>query len=276
MTGSIEPVRERITRARQHFENLKALCDRFVIDDPNGPPGGLSFEQDNDAGRFTMRVLIPTDFPTELGYLAAETLFHVRAALDNLAWQLVLANGGTPGSHTEFPIFRDKDEFKKRAPRKMRGMSPTARAAIQRFQPFIEWPEHPGHTTLWKLHELNLIDKHRLPHITCLWLARVKGSAHIGDVDGRVTFARKRGCLEDKATLIELRWNPIKIRRRTDTNVQVQFQLSLDVAITNPGQIDFLTDRGEPAESVPLRHLFDIALDYLETTLLPAFAGEFG
>lgn len=272
MGGSLAPVRERLAWARERFQQLETACDEFVYEDPNGSAAGFIVEIDTEAGSWMLRYQMPGQLPSRLAWLVGEILYHLRGSLDNLAWQLVLANDGTPGTHTEFPVFKDEEEFQRRARRKMRGMSKTATTAIESLQPFKTWPEHPDHTTLWKIHDLNAIDKHRLPHLACLWLAWVKGNAVVG-AGGKVEFTRERGCLEDGAKVLHLSWDPALTDQ--DTEMQVNFEVSLDIAIHNPGQVEFMAGWNEPEVSVPVRHLFKVAFDYLETTVLPSFSVEF-
>ena len=47
------------------------------------------------------------DAPIEWSIILGEILYNLRSALDHLVWQLVLANGQTPGRHNEFPIAVD-------------------------------------------------------------------------------------------------------------------------------------------------------------------------
>lgn len=272
MAGSLFPVRDRLAWARERFKEFETACDSFVTDQPDDTGPGFLVEFDGPKGWWSLRATVPDPLPPRLTWLVGEVLYHLRASLDNLAWQLVLANGGTPGKHTEFPAFKDKTPFEDGSGRMMRGMSTTAKAAIKGLQPFEAWPEHPDHATLWKVHDLNNIDKHRLPYLTCLWLAWIKGKGVVG-ANGRVAYTRKRGCLENGAEVLRLEWDAAATT--PETNMNVNFQASLDVALHNPGQVEFMSGRNEPEGSVPVRHLFKVSFDYMETTVLPAFEGEF-
>jgi len=258
---------------RQDFAELKAACDRFVRDDPNSA-AGVRIKQDADAGVLTVTAIIPEDFPLEMGGLVGRILYALRSSLDNLAWQLVLANGGTPGKHTEFPIFEDEPEFKRRAPRVMRGMSTSAKTAIQDLQPFNAWPEHPDHATLWKIHGLNNIDKHRLPYITCLYLSRSKGELRSeADIGGTLDYVRRKGTVKNGAPLVRIRYDPDRARA-LDAEMEMQLDLAFDVAIQST-EVTFLKASGEPSEAIPVHGVFETAFNYVDTTVLPAFTAEF-
>ena len=58
---------------------------------------------------FYVTQLTPID--PELSAIAGEVFHNLRAALDNLAWNLVLSNGGSPGRHTGFPVFDTFAEY---------------------------------------------------------------------------------------------------------------------------------------------------------------------
>lgn len=271
--ASLDGVRMKLDLGRQDFAQLKAACDRFIRDDPNSA-AGVRIEQDADAGVFTTTAVIPEDFPLEMGGLVGRILYALRSSLDNLAWQLVLANGGTPGKHTEFPVFEDEPEFKRRARRMMRGMSASAKTAIQELQPFNAWPEHPDHATLWKIHDLNNIDKHRLPYITCLYLSRSKGELRSeADIGGVLDYVRRKGPVENGAVLVRLRYDPARART-LNAKMEMQLEVAFDVAIQST-EVTFLKPNGEPSEAIPVHGVFETAFDYIDTTVLPAFAAEF-
>lgn len=236
----------------------------------------MKMKVDHDAGEFIAMAHVPKDFPIELGGMAGRILYGIRSSLDNLAWQLVLVGGGTPGKHTEFPVFEDETKFNGRAPRMMDGMSDTAKAAIERLQPFNEWPEHPEHATLWKIHDLNNIDKHRLPYITGLVLARVRGGfRHVGASGAELVYLAEQGApIEDGAVLAHVRWDPAQMKALGDAKVDVDLEMAVDPAIQS-SEAEFITPEGKPGVAMPFRVLFDIAFDYLDATLLPAFSGEF-
>jgi hypothetical protein len=44
-----------------------------------------------------------------------EILLVPPIGLDHLAWQLVFTSGGTTTNRTEFPVFKDEEEFKRKA-----------------------------------------------------------------------------------------------------------------------------------------------------------------
>jgi hypothetical protein len=82
--------------------------------------------------------------------------------LDHLAWQLVGAGGGTPNKDTYFPVImpspKATQQYASALGRgEIKRMRPGAEDALRAVQPFIS-----GDATLGILHELDIVDKHRL------------------------------------------------------------------------------------------------------------------
>lgn len=95
--------------------------------------------------------------PMRLFTLVGECLHNLRSALDHLAWQLVLENGGQPTLKTTYPVLRRTPK----APLAVAGgVSDAAIAVIEESQPYqwaSEWQHHP----LYMLHDLARKDRHR-------------------------------------------------------------------------------------------------------------------
>ena len=89
--------------------------------------------------------------------IAGDVVQNLRTALDHLANQLVWAGSGDPPSRrVEFPIAKDSGTYEREKARKVEGMCPKAIKAIDALKPYKD-----GNDLLWKIHELNNIDKHR-------------------------------------------------------------------------------------------------------------------
>jgi hypothetical protein len=94
-----------------------------------------------------------------VGLLVGDCTHNLRSAADSIAQQLVCANGGTPDSGTEFPVFWDADKYKTGAARKIKGMSDEAMTVIERMQPYRR-PDPTQHP-LYIVHHLDIRDKHK-------------------------------------------------------------------------------------------------------------------
>jgi hypothetical protein len=89
--------------------------------------------------------------------MAGDVVQNLRSALDHLANQLVWVGSGDPPSRrVKFPIAKDADTYEREKAGKVKGMCPKAVKAIDALKPYKD-----GNDALWKIHELNNIDKHR-------------------------------------------------------------------------------------------------------------------
>jgi hypothetical protein len=104
----------------------------------------------------------------EWSVVIGELLYDLRSALDHLAWQLVLLDGGTPGEQTQFPVL--ESPFNKKGQLVAVQLKPPVEdpkilAALDKAQPYKGPEGEPARfdiNPLWQLHRLNIIDKHRL------------------------------------------------------------------------------------------------------------------
>ncbi|WP_142159845.1 hypothetical protein [Cellulomonas sp. SLBN-39] len=93
-----------------------------------------------------------------------DSLHHMRTALDHVVWQLVTDNGGVQ-SRQAFPVLRtapvtSKERASWRA--SIDGVTTAVRDVIERFQPYNQAvPETFENSTLWVLHQLDIVSKHR-------------------------------------------------------------------------------------------------------------------
>ena len=88
-----------------------------------------------------------------------EVGYNLRSGLDHLVWQLVLANGQTPGTWTEFPTFWEESSYRKAAERKLRGLTHGQLQTVAGLQPFRDVNGIGPHLRM--LHAICNIDKHR-------------------------------------------------------------------------------------------------------------------
>lgn len=151
--------------AHDHICDLNNALDIFF--DSN--PYRIRHEQDSETLAYIYYFIGSNPFPLEIVGHVGDALHNLRSALDHLAWQLVLANGKTPGTGTGFPIYdpamKEPESF---FARKVQGMGPEAIKAIEDLKPY-----KGGNDMLWLLHELDRLDKHR--EIIGI------GTAHVGD-----------------------------------------------------------------------------------------------
>jgi hypothetical protein len=272
VSHALDGVRAKLDRAREHIEVLEREFGEFMNPDM-GASWEIRIKRDSDRGE--CKVTWHQDAPPPLRWsvLFGEFLYDLRSALDHLARCLVVANGETPTTSTEFPVFWREKDFNRRASPKTKGMSAQAKTLIEASQPYRDWPEHPKSTTLWTLHDFCNTDKHRLLHLADPWLFSMRITFLIpGSIDQsfiRATQKPRRMRLEDGAVIAAFEWDPAAMRALGEANVKMEFKASFDVALAE-GQ--WATERAnQPTEGMAVRHLMQQCLDYVETTLLPKF-----
>jgi hypothetical protein len=152
-------VRVKIERAKKHLLEFDALAESF---------NGLTHQivvsnQDFSGGPFQMSGGVPDirEYPVAsfpLVAVAGDIVQNLRSALDHLAYQLaeVGTPSTTPSEWVAFPIVRDPKDYEAAKARKVQGMRPEAVKAIDDLKPY-----KGGNDPLWRLHELNNINKHR-------------------------------------------------------------------------------------------------------------------
>jgi hypothetical protein len=158
-----EGVRLKFNRAHHHLVELDEEIRAFL---ELKPYRTILHKEDADGLEYVLRGYV-THRPSEMWPLIiGDCLQNMRAALDHLAWQLVLAAGNSPDTGTAFPIFID-DPFAPGASKRLRNgferntrdMPSEAITRIKRLQPYNA--EDPELDPLWILHDYARIDRHQ-------------------------------------------------------------------------------------------------------------------
>lgn len=144
----------KLERAKQHIKDLEAGVERFFETNPYE----LFIEDNPQAGCREHKVRRVDTPPDSLSLIAGDAIHNLRSALDHLIWQLVIANGKKPDDmRTEFPVWSKKAGFEKGRPGRAKGISKEALDLLYGLKPY-----KGGNDTLWLLHRLDIVDKHRL------------------------------------------------------------------------------------------------------------------
>jgi hypothetical protein len=143
----------KIERARKHLQELTTAIKEFFASNPFS----VIYEDEAETGDRVYLIKINRQIPVEWGAIIGDIIHNARTALDLLAWQMVLANGGTPNKRTKFPISSNAQEFEKRDIKHLSSASDKAIQFIRDLKPY-----QGGNESLWKLHCLDITDKHRL------------------------------------------------------------------------------------------------------------------
>ena len=235
-------VRRKLAQARLHLDVFENLASHLRAD--NSHHGRQ--EYNHQLGQYEFHVdadwLVSDDFPI----VAGDLFYNARSALDHLAHALVRR----PSKKTGFPIFNTGTSFTCWASPSMKTMKPSAKAKIENLQPY----QRPnGLKSLWWLHELNNIDKHRALIVVAVNSA---GTAWRGGFpeDVPLFFPTKR--LERDAIFLTA-------KAPFDDQIHHDYLPIGQVVIQNA-----------PAPDWPAGIVLRKILDDIENTLLPAFTAS--
>jgi hypothetical protein len=166
MTDLLAPIDLKVGRARALMAELDAMITAKLASDAHRfekslEPGGTQL-------MYRVRGVPAPDL--EWSIRIGEIFHQLRSALNHLAWQLVLLDGGQPSRQTQFPILdrppaAATDLLRQIADPEMLSLvdacQPYAGGADGRLSPFQAHGQ-----PLWVLRRLNNIDKHRLLLVT--------------------------------------------------------------------------------------------------------------
>ena len=154
-------IRVKIERAKKHLRDLAAeiltLTHTTIVhrDPKTGvPPNPITFMWNPDFKT------VPT-LSFDVVAISGDIIHNLRSALDHLAHQLVFVGSphlttSTISRNIGFPIAESMAKYEAIKVGKVEGMRPEAKKAIDRLKPY-----KGGNDPLWRVHELDNIDKHR-------------------------------------------------------------------------------------------------------------------
>src|ERR1700677_2568750 len=150
MSGAsrIDSITAKIERAEEHIRDFERERGSFFASEPYS----VIRECDEDAVKWIAK--IHREIPFRFSLLIGDAIHTLRTSLDHLAWQLVLAGGGTPNENTAFPIFGGKKRFETHGAGKVKGAAKHVIDLIPGFKPY-----RGGNDELWGLHRLDIEDK---------------------------------------------------------------------------------------------------------------------
>jgi len=145
----------KVNRAEKHFRELHDVLDKFR----ESKPYVFAPAYDPHTGRqIGWEVVVANEVPTELPLIFGDILHNLRSALDHMANAAVAANGAIPDCNTAFPIYNSASEFESKCVRKIKGIGEQAVDIIRSVQPY---KGASNGDVVWRLHQLDIIDKHR-------------------------------------------------------------------------------------------------------------------
>jgi hypothetical protein len=227
--ASLDGSYAKLERARFHAEAFAVL-----VDDVLGSQPYLITHQFEDDGWCVLRWkarFVPdlSLFPLVYG----DMLTNLRAALDYVVWQLVLANGQTPTNRTAFPIVKDSAHWASAVGRNLQGVDPAWIREIERLQPFnANNGGHAERDLLAVLDEMNNRNKHRLSSVAFTMLDQLVVRINFLErEESQITQIVTPGPVEDGAEALRLRSEPplhFEVDVDPDTALRVTFSDGMD------------------------------------------------
>lgn len=156
MTNASDPPpgpRAKIERAKKHFRDLGDEIQSFH----DGDPYTIIREPDPEGG-WRARLDPWPEIPAEIALTFGDCIHNLRSSLDILVCDLVREHRPQDLSDwAGFPIVEYAEALKTEIPRQVKGAPNPVQQAIVREKPYKR-----GNETLWQLHRLDILDKHRL------------------------------------------------------------------------------------------------------------------
>jgi hypothetical protein len=147
-------IRVKVERAQEHIRDLAVEVRSFLA----ANPFVIATKRDPETRQLIYYVASVRETPVRIAAILGDVIHNLRSALDHLAYQLVwIGTGKTPSSRTYFPIADNCANYSARRSEQVQGARPEAINAIDSLKPY-----KGGNDTLWKLHKLNNVDKHRI------------------------------------------------------------------------------------------------------------------
>ena len=236
----------------------------------------------HEAGYYCAWIDAPELDLQRLALTVGDCLQCFRSALDHLAFELASAftipmTDDTEKS-SEFPILSDvdrhgnfgkgPDKWRDSRASKVGGMDSAAQALIEGLQPY-----HRGEAydtdPLWRLHELNRIDKHRVLHVvtramegSLLDLAGAKNLASLGTADGSEWTLRSGGEIMPEGRALVARWAAVPIDPAKPMHVGFKPVLGVSFAPGTPLVAD-----------TPVLEVLGEIRDHIMSAVLPPLVG---
>jgi hypothetical protein len=146
--------RLKLERAKKHIFDFEVQARTFL----DSEPYKIGAKLRSDINHYMLYIGSIEPLPETLSLIVGDAVHNLRSALDHIAWQLVLAAGGTPNKHTYFPICEAPQQYRSAIGQgEINKLNIGAKETLRLVQPY-----ESGNDSLLHLHQLDIADKHRL------------------------------------------------------------------------------------------------------------------
>jgi hypothetical protein len=197
----------------------------------------ITLDQEPPDGDLVVRLKDVKEPPAEWSLLIGDCVQNLRSSLDHLAFQLARLTTRVPPPGTEFPIFRSGPKFRKRDKKglpargsgwyKVRAFPRSAQTICERLQPYHgrAWPET---RLLWQLHELSIVDKHRLLHAANYYAVGSNLEVSLTGDTRLAGYKLTPGRLKERAVLARLRMGWSDVGAQVHVNPHLAIRIVFD------------------------------------------------
>jgi hypothetical protein len=145
----------KIERAKQHVNDLHSRFIDFSASDYYS----FGIEKDVHSGKSFLKFEVTKPLPSDVAPIIGDALHNLKSALDLAVNDIVFLKLGRYDAHTRFPFREIRNELEVA----IKGALITqASKAISDLIVNVVKAYKGGNDALWTLHELNILDKHRL------------------------------------------------------------------------------------------------------------------
>ncbi|MFN2588544.1 MAG: hypothetical protein ABR613_10565 [Actinomycetota bacterium] len=171
-------VKAKLDRAGEHFNALNDVVQPFL----KRRPYRFTDYFDPNLRIYYLYVEPTEEMPREIGVIMGDVLHNLHSALDHTICALARVHDPMcECTTTEFPIYTDAKEYRKKVGRTLRGVPEGAKAVIEQLQPF-NCGDDPNLHILELLRRFSNVDKHRSLHVAlgALQAATIKAPRDLG------------------------------------------------------------------------------------------------
>ncbi len=145
----------KIKRANQHIKELDEVLIAFGKTNFHN----LDIESDPQGGGYVLKFESTQPIPDQAPLIIGDTVHNLRSSLDLMACEIVRRAGHTPDKYTKFPFRNDRQELVNT----INGgkIKAAGRTIIDLIVDIIK-PYKGGNNALCALHDLDVMDKHKL------------------------------------------------------------------------------------------------------------------
>ena len=225
----IDQITPKIKWAYKHIAELESAILAFKGTDPYG----VIPKPDPKTGGIQYCVVEAPGVPVEIALLSGEIIQNLRSALDYLIVQLLDVEGKKPNARTGFPVYDSREKFEADPFRKIELIQ--RQSAIDTIRATNAYKG--GNDALWKLHRLNLRDKHNLLIVVGMDFSTIDAFGHF----------KRMGIMPSQIETRGLRWRPagksiicpLKVGdvlfRSPSSKVDEEIEFTCEIAFNEPG-----------------------------------------